>query len=106
MLMFKFVDNDDGEDEDGLAQGEKIGMAYINLPKIMSAEAQTFSAPLFVDENQRKQHGMVIVRAENVKESNRRCSFRIRTVNMRAKSPALFGLVSLGGPTYIEMQRA
>ena len=46
--MFKFLDNDDGPDVDGKAEGEKIGEAILGLPQIMAAEAQTVTAPLFL----------------------------------------------------------
>ena len=49
LLKLTFVDNDDGPDEDGLAEGEDIGSAYIGLPKIMAAEAHTITAPIFLE---------------------------------------------------------
>ena len=48
MLKFQFIDNDDGTDPNGLAEGEEIGAALIGLAQIMAAEAQTVTAPLFL----------------------------------------------------------
>ena len=73
----------------------------------MSAEAQTITAPLFLGSgSSKKQHGLVVVRAENVKESNSRVSFQIKTENLIAKASSFFNLVKVTGATHIEIRRA
>ena len=66
-LKFEFIDDDGGDSDDPYY--DIIGSAEINLSAIMASKGQTLSKPLLVP-GKRKQRGMVIVRAESIKESN------------------------------------
>ena len=63
------------------------------------------SKPLLVP-GKRKQRGMIIIRAESIKESNHQVSFQISTVGLKNKAPSCFGLLSFYGQTVYEIQRA
>ena len=74
----------------------------------MAADAQTVTAPLSweLHNGESESRGLVIIRAENVKESNARCKFQIKSENMIAKMPALGGLFKWEKPCFINISRA
>ena len=71
-LKFEFIDDDGGDSDDPYY--DIIGSSIINLSQIMSSRGQTVSKPLMAP-GKHKQRGMVIVRAESVKESNNQVCF-------------------------------
>ena len=74
----------------------------------MAADAQTVTASLYweLENGEKESRGLVIIRAENVKESNARCKFQIKSENLIAKSPALYGLMKIEKPSFINISRA
>ena len=75
----------------------------------MAAEAQTVTVPL-IHKNKLtgadEPGGLVIIRAENMKESNARCSFIIKSEKMICKKKKMLGLYETEGPTHIQISRA
>lgn len=67
LIKFEFIDDDGGDSDDPYY--ELIGSSVLNLATIMSSKGQTVSKPLVVP-GKTKQRGMLIVRAESIKESN------------------------------------
>ena len=54
----------------------------------------------------RKQRGMIIVRAESIKESNHQVSFQISTTSLNNKAPSCLGIMKSYGKTTYEILRA
>ena len=102
-LKFEFIDDDGGDSDDPYY--DIIGSTVINLSQIMSARGQTVSKPLTAP-GKSKERGMVIVRAESVKESNNHVCFRIVTQKLIAKAPSCIPFCSFNGQTTYEIHRA
>ena len=66
-LRFEFIDDDGGDSDDPYY--DIIGASTCLLSEVMASKGQTVSKALLVP-GKRKQRGMVIVRAEAIKESN------------------------------------
>ena len=67
MLRFEFIDDDGGDSDDPYY--DIIGAATFSLSSVMASKGQTLTKPLLVP-GKKRQRGMVIVRAESIKESN------------------------------------
>ena len=102
-LKFEFIDDDGGDSDDPYY--DIIGSAIINLSQIMSSRGQTVSKPLLASSSS-KQRGMVIVRAESVKESNNQVCFQLVTSKLIAKTPGCIPCFSFSGQTCYEIQRS
>ena len=102
-LKFEFIDDDGGDSDDPYY--DIIGNTVITLSQIMSARGQTISKPL-KDSKGKQDRGMVIVRAESVKESNNHVCFKIVTQKLMAKAPSCIPFCSFNGQTTYEIHRA
>lgn len=71
----------------------------------MGSRGQTITKPLTLP-GKNKERGMIILRAESVKESNNMVLFQIQSQNLANKVPLCFGCCKMGGATYYEIQRA
>ena len=94
MLRFEFIDDDGGDSDDPYY--DIIGAATFTLSSVMASKGQTLTKPLLVP-GKKRQRGMVIVRAESIKESNHQVQFQISTIGLRNKAPSCFGICSFYG---------
>lgn len=102
-LRFEFMDDDGGDSDDPYF--DIIGATTMPLSTIMSSQGQTITKPLMVP-GKRKQRGMIIVRAESIKQSNHTVQFQISASALKNKAPACMGLLAFYGMTVFEISRA
>ena len=75
------------------------------LASIMAARGQTMTKALVMPDDPNVQRGMVIVKAEAIKESNHQISFQLFAKRLRNKVPVCGGCMWFNGRTQWAVER-
>lgn len=103
LLRFEFIDDDGGDD--GQPFYDVIGINTIPLSSIMASRGQTVTRALVHPTKVDKARGMMIIKAESIKESNHQICFQIFTKNLRNRLSYCGGVMWLQGRTSIAIER-